>query len=1069
MPPALRGFWNESRPAPDGLRVRVRVLATRVLLGLLLAAAGSAWALEPGKALTQFPSRTWQTENGLPQNSILSLVQTADGYLWGGTYEGLVRFDGVRFTVFDPENTPALPDRFIWGLARGQDGTLWIGTGSGLAGMREGTFFRVTPPQGITLRNLRHLLPARDGSLWITTAGHGLLRLSQGHFQVWKAEDGLGSDHVDALAEDAAGNLWVASQGGLLRWDGAAFQKGPAFADTHSRVLSLALDRDGALWAGTLNGLVYRLRDGRMHPVPEASLPGTPIGVLLVDRPGTLWVGSTDRGLLRLTHGQRSVLETPSGLEGDAVLALLEDAEGNLWVGTESRGLHRLTDGLFSPYGRPEGVTHDMMAALHESHDGSLWFATLGGGITRLKDGEMTHWTTREGLPSNRVLSIAEARDGGLWLGTQRGVSRWQAGTITRSLGEAEGLPGGVRTVHEDEQGTLWAGTHLGLARWNGKRFELLSPRDGWPGASITVLHPRAAGGFWVGYSNGGLGSVQAGRLVPLASGETPLAGSILTLHEEADGTLWIGSTTGLFRWKAGRLTRFTRAEGLFDDIILQALPDGRGNLWLGCNKGIFRVSLEELEAVAGGRLAQVRSRLFGTDDGMRSPECNAVGWPSGLRTRDGRLWFPTIRGAVSYDPEHEVAPGASPPPVLLEEVRVDGRTVPTSQWGHIPPSTERVEIHYTSPSLGAPQRLRFRYQLEGLDRDWVEAGPEQRKADYTHLPPGDYRFRVMALSTEDGQTAPAAELRLRQQPRFHETLLFRAACALAGALVIAGGVRLRLRGHRLRERQLQARVEERTTELSARLQELQDTRERLVQAEKMAAVGTLASGVGHEINNPLAFIISNLHYVTGELRELTKREEESGRWQEVEQALSDAKVGAERVRRIVADLRTLARAQREPSKEVDLHALLDVSLATADGQLRPRARVVKEYGTPPTVLGDETRLGQVFLHLLVNAAQAIPEGGADQNEVRVTTRRDERGHAVIEVRDTGMGIPAEVLPRIFEPFFTTKPVGEGTGLGLSICHTHLKAMGGDIQVRSEPGRGTTFAVTLPPCAWEYR
>jgi signal transduction histidine kinase/ligand-binding sensor domain-containing protein len=1050
MHPALRGFW----------------LATRVLLGLLLAVAGSAQALDPGKALTQFPSRTWQTEDGLPQNSVLSLVQTADGYLWGGTYEGLVRFDGVRFTVFDPENTPALPDRFIWGLALGQDGTLWIGTGSGLAGMREGTFFRVTPPQGTTLRNLRRLLPARDGSLWITTAGHGLLRLSQGRFQGWKAEDGLGSDHVDALVEDAAGNLWVASQGGLRRWDGSAFQKGPAFADTHSRVLTLALDRDGALWAGTLNGVVYRMRDGMMHPVPEASLPGTPISALLVDRPGSLWVGSTDRGLLRLASGQRSVLETPSGLEGDAILALLEDAEGNLWVGTESRGLHRLKDGLFSPYGRPEGLVHDMMAALHESRDGSLWFATLGGGVTRLKEGELTHWTTREGLPSNRVLAIADARDGGLWFGTQRGVSRWQAGTFTRSFGEAEGLQGGVRAVHEDEHGTLWAGTHLGLARWNGKRFERLPPRDGRPDAAITVLHPRAAGGFWVGSGNGDLGYMQEGRLVPLTSEEKPLARSILTLHEEADGTLWIGSTAGLLRWKQGRLTRFTRAEGLFDDIIFQALPDGRGNLWLGCNKGVFRVSQEELEAVAEGRLARVRSRLHGMDDGMRSPECNTVGWPSGLRSRDGRLWFPTIRGAVAYDPNHEVAPATPPPPVLLEEVRVDGRTVPASEWGHIPAGAERVEIHYTSPSLGSLQRLRFRYQLEGLDKDWVEVGPEQRKADYTHLPPGTYRFRVMALSTEDGQTTPVTELRLHQQPRFRETLLFRTACALAVALAIAGGVWLRLRGHRQRERQLQAHVEERTTELRARLQELQDTRERLVQAEKMAAVGTLASGVGHEINNPLAFIISNLNYVTGELRDLTKREEEAERWQEVEQALSEARVGAERVRRIVADLRTLARAQREPSKEVDLHALLDVSLATADVQLRPRARVVKEYGTPPTVLGDETRLGQVFLHLLVNAAQAIPEGRANHNEVRVTTRRDERGHAVIEVSDTGVGIPPEVLPRIFEPFFTTKPVGEGTGLGLSICHTHLQAMGGDIQVRSEPGRGTTFTVTLPPCAW---
>ncbi|WP_309895947.1 two-component regulator propeller domain-containing protein [Archangium sp.] len=375
-----------------------------------------------------------------------------------------------------------------------------------------------------------------------------------------------------------------------------------------------------------------------------------------------------------------------------------------------------------------------MMAALHESRDGGLWFATLGGGVTRLKEGELTHWTTREGLPSNRVLAIADARDGGLWFGTQRGVSRWQAGTITRSFGEAEGLPGGVRAVHEDEQGTLWAGTHLGLARWNGKRFELLSPSDGRPGAAITVLLPRAAGGFWVGSGNGGLGYLQESRLVPLTSEEKPLASSILTLHEEADGTLWIGSTAGLIRWKQGRFTRFTRAEGLFDDIIFQALPDGRGNLWLGCNKGVFRVSQEELDAVAEGRLARVRSRLHGMDDGMRSPECNNVGWPSGLRSRDGRLWFPTIRGAVAYDPNHEVAPAAPPPPVLLEEVRVDGRTVPASEWGPIPPGAERVEIYFTSPSLGSLQHLRFRYQLEGLDKDWVEVGPEQRKADYTRM-----------------------------------------------------------------------------------------------------------------------------------------------------------------------------------------------------------------------------------------------------------------------------------------------------------------------------------------------
>ncbi|MBN1207077.1 MAG: response regulator, partial [Myxococcaceae bacterium] len=246
-------------------------------------------------------------------------------------------------------------------------------------------------------------------------------------------------------------------------------------------------------------------------------------------------------------------------------------------------------------------------------------------------------------------------------------------------------------------------------------------------------------------------------------------------------------------------------------------------------------------------------------------------------------------------------------------------------------------------------------------------------------------------------------------------------------------------------------------------LQELQTTRERLVHAEKMAAVGTLAAGVGHEINNPLAYIISNLHYISAEVRDAAQRDGPSARWSEVEQALGDALTGADRVRRIVQDLKTFSRMQPERHQRVDLRAVLELSFSLADAELRHRARVVKDYGELPNVRGDETRLGQVFLNLLVNAAQAIPEGHADQHEIRVTTRRNEQGQAVVAVSDTGTGIPPEVLPRIFEPFFTTKPQGVGTGLGLSICHSYVQNMGGDIRVRSAPGRGTTFEVVLPP------
>jgi signal transduction histidine kinase/ligand-binding sensor domain-containing protein len=1045
-------------PPIASAHARARLLATGLLTGLLV--AGSASALELEKALNQFPRRAWQAEDGLPQNTTQALAQTPDGYLWAGTYEGLARFDGARFTTFDPVNTPALPDRSITALALDREGTLWINTNRGLAGLRAGRFFSVPLPESITPRHVHALLPSREGGLWLATHGSGLARLFEGRFQLWKAEQGLADNRVMALAEGEAGSLWVATPAGLQRWEGAAFHPGPSFQGAPPLVSSLAVDAQGALWAGDVGGTVYQLRDGVMHAVPEASLPGSPISVLLVDRQGTLWVASRGQGLLRRVNGRRFVLSPANGLESGSILSLLEDAEGNLWLGMGTHGLHRLKDAPFTPYGPPEGLGHDMISALREARDGSLWFSTLGGGITRWKDGQMTTWTTREGLIDDMVFGSAEGRDGSLWFATRRGILRWREGTFSHIPGQgpAPRAPFG-QAVYEDEHGTLWASSQEGLSRWNGSQFTPVSPRDKVLGAFVRVLERRAAGGFWIGTQGGGLAWYSEGRLFTLSSEGAPIDGDVRGLFEDGD-TLWVGTTNGLFRWKNGRFVRLSRAEGLFDDVVFQILPDERGNLWMTCNKGIFRVSRQELEAVADGLLARVTSQAYGKEDGMRAQECNALGGPAGIRTRDGRLWFPTIRGAVAYEPRHEKLPAALPP-VHIEELWLDGRRIPASEWSRIPPGEGRVEIHYTVAALRAPERLRFRYKLEGVDTDWVEAG-HRRVAYYTRMPPGDHRFRVEAFSTEEGGPTRGAEQVFHLEPLFFQTRLFRVGIVLVAVLATAGLIWLRLRQLRERERRLQARVDERTAELAMRLRQLEATQERLAHAEKLVAVGTLAAGVGHEINNPLAYILSNLRYLSKELREVTKREEERERWQEVEEALSDALHGAERVRKIVQELRTLARVQAEPPSRVELHAVLDRALGVLEQELRRRARLVKDYGAPQPVIGDEGRLGQVFLNLLVNALQAIPEGHPEHHEIRVTTRQAPDGRAVIEVRDTGQGIAPEILPRIFEPFFTTQEAGEGTGLGLSICHSTIESMGGEIQVESEPGRGATFRVLLP-------
>ena len=1043
-------------------------LALQIALVLVLAWAGEAWALEPGKSLLQFPERSWQTADGLPQNSVLALEQTPDGYLWGGTWEGLVRFDGARFTVFDKTNTPALPGRSVRCLELTADGTLWIGMPEGLARLYQGTFFPVVPPAGTVLSEPRDLMAARDGSLWIATDSGGLSRLSGNQFRTWRRSDGLSSDRVSSLAEDSAGTIWAGSDKGLQHWDGTAWSAPVPFEGReHMEVLSLTVDKQGTLWAGTGVGEVFQLRDGLMRHVPEASLPGAPVVVLLVDRAGSLWVGSLGLGLLRFSQGHGSGLDTTHPLAGSQISDLLEDTEGDLWIGTDARGLHRLKDAPFTAYGPQEGLAHDMVLAIRQMRDGSVWFGTVGGGVTRMLDGKMTSWTERDGLLINRVRAIAEGLDGSVWLGTRNGINRWRQGKLT-SFGAEQGLTD-VRAVllDVDAQGTLWAGTPTGLFRLNGERFEPFVPRGGLPGGTLSALRAGAGGSLWVGTSEGGLLRLVDGQPTMLAAANSPMNTKVAALYEDEAGTVWIGTNDGLFRWRQGQFHHFSVTQGLFDNRIFHILPDGSGNLWMSSNKGISRVSVADLEAVAEGRLARVAPRVYGAEDGMRSEECNALGSPAGWRDQAGRLWFPTIRGAVAYTPGPEAA-RAPPPAALIEELLVDGHPIQATEQSPIPRGEGKVELHYTDAGLRAPTQLRFRYQLEGVDSDWVEAGT-RRAAYYTRLPPGTYRFRVQARYEDTGGAAPGAELSFYLKPRLYQTWAFRVACALLCALTLAGGMWLRLHQARRREKNLQARVDARTAELAtvngdlkARLQELQSTRERLVHVEKMAAVGTLAAGVGHELNNPLAFIISNLHYVATEVNELGHHPEERSRWQEVEQALGEALQGTERMRHIIQDLRTFSRARPHHSRPVELHAVLDLAVSMADVQIRHRARRVKDYGEPPLVLGDETQLGQVFLNLLVNAAQALPEGHADQHEIRVSTRRDAQGNAVVAVSDTGPGIPPEVLPHIFEPFFTTKPVGVGTGLGLAICHSYIQAMGGDIRVRSQPGQGTTFEVVLP-------
>jgi signal transduction histidine kinase/CheY-like chemotaxis protein len=546
----------------------------------------------------------------------------------------------------------------------------------------------------------------------------------------------------------------------------------------------------------------------------------------------------------------------------------------------------------------------------------------------------------------------------------------------------------------------------------------------------------------------------------------------VYNLSMDSQGTLWMGTSAGVTRLKDGRFTRITAAQGLPDDTVFTLLPDSEGFFWMSNNKGVARVSRRELEEVADGRRQRVNGWFFDERDGMRVGECNGGDQSAGWKTRDGRMWFANLQGAVMVNPK-DARLQPNPPQVRIEDVRVQGQPVPLTERLELAPGQQELDIRFTAFVADGASRVPFRYRLEGHDSGWVDA-EGRRVATYTRLPPGTYRFQVEAQDRMGHWLEPGAVLEVKLQPWFYQAEWFYVLCALGVMGLVASGYAWRVGRLKRHERWLQSRVEERTkelaranSELDAHLRTLRATQSQLVQAGKMAAVGTLAAGVGHEINNPLSYIISNLEHSCEEAEMLERMADSSEplreRLRDMRQVLREALMGADRVRRIVRDLKTFSRQDEDSRGPVDLRAVMDSAAKMAAGELRPRAQLVRDYESDvPPVEGNEARLAQVFLNLLINAAQALPEGKSEQNEVRLVLKRGGEDQVVAEVRDTGSGIPPEVIGRIFDPFFTTKPVGVGTGLGLALCQAFVASMGGRIEVESQTGKGSVFRVMLP-------
>lgn len=752
-------------------------------------------------AFSDYVFRAYGTEAGLPQNTVSVIRQTRDGYLWLGTQGGLARFDGVRFKVYGlAEGVPSVPVR---ALCEDHEGSLWIGTyGGGLSRWRDGRMVTFTEEQGLPNVNVTALAEDTAGRVWVGTAT-GLSLWKDSKTVQDEVLSGLRGDYIRALLRGRQDVMWISTSRGLFEFAGGHLTEcvGPA-GDVKISAYCLLEDRGGNLWASIGDGKVLCRQNGVWVKYGEASgLPWPYVTSLEEGTDGTVWAGSLDAGLYYFKENHFHAITKQEGVSGDDIRSLLADHEGNLWVGTRSGGLIRLAQRKVSVYGPAQGLAHDFIRAVAETADGSLWVGTTGGGLYRSGSEGFARFGDNRIAFYTSVESVLATRDGSLWWGCSGALLQWKGDKLA-SFYTRDGQPwlgyAAVTALCEDSQGGLWLGTGKGV---------LLHCRDGvfTPFAgrvargSVTALALEPDGTLWIGSSAGGLSCVRGDIFENFSRANGFPSSHIRTLYLDPEGTLWIGTGgAGLIRRKKNRVDCFTTRQGLGDDTVSQILEDDAGHLWLGCNRGIFRCGKAELDALANGQAAFVHSRAYGVTDGMPTEECASGSSPAGLKLRSGQLCFPTLRGLVVIDPRQQEM-DVHPPRVMMEEVRVDRQSreirpqtdrsadaLPVALV--IEPGAQEIDFYYTALNFSAPEKIQFRFKMDGLDSDWVEAGM-RRVAYYQRIHPGNYVFRVIACNADGVWSETGAALAVTVQPFFWQTDWFLSVAGLASVGLLAGTI----------------------------------------------------------------------------------------------------------------------------------------------------------------------------------------------------------------------------------------------------------------------------------------
>jgi len=1053
------------------------------------------WLSDTGLIFAQhYNFRTYSVEEGLAQSQVYIVYQCRHGYLWAGMFGGgLSRFDGKNFKNYSTKD--GLSDNVVYSIIEGRLGNLWMGTDVGLNKYNCKVFTNYTQEDGLVQDSVRIVYEDRNGGLWLGTYSGGLSFFKNGGFVNFTAADGLTDNRIRSIFQDSQGNLWVGTLKGLNKFNGKIFVDCMLTRRLRDyQIFSILEDSQGKFWFGTGKGaycfdgkkiITYTTAEGLSH---------NNINCVFQQSSGDIWI-TTHGGAncLEFDTGRIASFTTQEGLPNDNVEAVTEDREGNLWFSTDG-GISKFSGKTFTYFSTRDGLKDNMVWSLWEDPDGNIWIGSEKGvALYNEEKGTLVNMPLKwEGI----AYPFYEGSQGNLWFGTGTTVIKYD-GQNYIDINESLHVDNyNVLSILEDQQGNFWFGTESnGVKKYDGQRMTDISRKDGLLDTTVNFVMEDYRGNIWMGTNSGiSIYLVKKKRFVNITTRQWLPSKYVMSLLQDRDNSFWIGTYGGGVVhygpsqnmssisqsdedfYTQGVVETFSTKDGLVDDEVLLMVFDDRGNLWLGTNKGIGVIDTNELK-----KTGKKRFKYYGKEDGFFGIECaqNAC-----YKDSHGHIWFGTIRGAIKYSPEEDET-NLVEPMVHITNVNLFFETklgLPDNL--ELKYNQNHLTFEFIGISLTVPEKVMYQVKLEGFDTNW---SPISRTnfATYSNIPPGNYTFKVKACNNSGVWTKEPTIYTIRIKAPFWKTWWFSLLVFAVTIGSVWGFIKIRVRQLKRHQRILKEEVHNRTLELEQekakveqinlqleqrveeRTRKLEIANKQLLNAQKMEAIGLLAGGVAHDLNNVLGGIIN---YPDLLLLESPANSIERN-------YLSAIKRSGEKASAIVQDLLTLARRGVTVDEVVNINQVIKEFLQSPELEklLSYHQNIRIETHLHDQLLNtraSQIHLLKVIMNLISNAAEAMPEGG----NIIVSTENcflsgpvdgyDEvqKGEYVrFKVTDTGIGIPKEDLERIFEPFYTKKKMGRsGTGLGMCVVWGIVKDHNGYINIDSEVGKGTCFSLYFP-------